>query len=115
MLTEVGHGLNARNLETTATALSDGTFELHTPSERAAKSDDIIRFNASILNIYFIRYMPPTAPAGMACVAVVFARLIDVSGSDRGIKPFVVHLHDGEAMSPGVTCRYVLHIKHLLL
>lgn len=37
MLTEVGHGLNARNLETTATMLPNGGFELHTPHERAAK------------------------------------------------------------------------------
>jgi acyl-CoA oxidase len=37
MLTEIGHGLDARNLETTATLLPDGDFELHTPSLAAAK------------------------------------------------------------------------------
>lgn len=37
MLTEVGHGLDARNLETTATLLPDGGFELHSPSWAAAK------------------------------------------------------------------------------
>lgn len=37
MLTEVGHGLDARYLETTATLLQDGSFELHTPSPAAAK------------------------------------------------------------------------------
>lgn len=37
MLTEVGHGLDARNLETTATLLPDGSFELHSPSWAAAK------------------------------------------------------------------------------
>lgn len=35
-LTEVGHGLNALHLETTAT-LVDGEFVLNTPSEGAAK------------------------------------------------------------------------------
>lgn len=37
MLTELGHGLDARNLETTATLLPSGGFELHTPSPNAAK------------------------------------------------------------------------------
>ncbi|KAJ6550950.1 hypothetical protein DFH09DRAFT_823201, partial [Mycena vulgaris] len=36
-LTEVGHGLDAINIETMATALSDGSFELHTPHLGAAK------------------------------------------------------------------------------
>ena len=36
-LTELGHGLDAFHLETTATLLPDGHFDLHTPSERAAK------------------------------------------------------------------------------
>lgn len=37
MLTELGHGLDARNLETTATLLPNDGFELHTPSPNAAK------------------------------------------------------------------------------
>lgn len=37
MLTEVGHGLDARNLETTATLLPNGDFDLHTPNFNAAK------------------------------------------------------------------------------
>lgn len=37
MLTEVGHALDARNLETTATLLPNGDFELHSPSFAAAK------------------------------------------------------------------------------
>ncbi|KAB8257334.1 hypothetical protein BDV32DRAFT_152469 [Aspergillus pseudonomiae] len=37
MLTEVGHGLNARNLETTATLLPSGDFDMHTPNSNAAK------------------------------------------------------------------------------
>lgn len=37
MLTEVGHGLDAVNLQTQATLLPDGTFDLHTPHGGAAK------------------------------------------------------------------------------
>lgn len=37
LLTEVGHGLDAKNLETTATLLASGDFELHTLTRRAAK------------------------------------------------------------------------------
>ncbi|KAK1973357.1 hypothetical protein LZ30DRAFT_26014, partial [Colletotrichum cereale] len=49
MLTEVDHGLDARNLETTATMETDGSFTLNTPSAGGAKA------------------MPPTSPlAGMA-------------------------------------------------
>ncbi|KAH8669245.1 hypothetical protein BGZ61DRAFT_498083 [Ilyonectria robusta] len=44
MLTEVGHGLDARNLETRATLQPDGSFDLHTPNTAAAKA------------------MPPTTP-----------------------------------------------------
>lgn len=36
-MTEVAHGLDALNIETTATFREDGTFELHTPNEGAAK------------------------------------------------------------------------------
>lgn len=36
-MTEVGHGLDAINLETTATLLPDGSYELHTPNKGAAK------------------------------------------------------------------------------
>lgn len=55
------------------------------------------------------RYMPPTAPAGIPCVAVVFARAI-VHNEDRGVKAFFVRLHDGFNMAPGVVCKYVLRI-----
>ncbi|KAI0311330.1 hypothetical protein OF83DRAFT_1069005 [Amylostereum chailletii] len=86
-LTEVGHGLDAIHLETTATLLSDNSFDLHTPHERVAK------------------YMPPTTPVGIPCVAIVFAQAI-VAGEDRGAKPFLVPLHDGKEMYEGVSCRY---------
>ncbi|KZT68683.1 acyl-CoA dehydrogenase NM domain-like protein [Daedalea quercina L-15889] len=89
LLTEVGHGLDAPNLETTATLLPNGEFDLHTPSERARK------------------YMPPTGPFGsLPRVAVVFARLI-VQGENRGIRPFLVALGDGHQMCKGVTARLV--------
>ncbi|GKT52014.1 acyl-coenzyme A oxidase 2, peroxisomal [Colletotrichum spaethianum] len=87
MLTEVDHGLDARNLETTATMESDGSFILDTPTAGAAKA------------------MPPTSPlAGIARVAVVFARLI-VDGDDRGVKPFVVRISDVGGMCAGVVSR----------
>ncbi|KAK4129680.1 hypothetical protein N657DRAFT_90700 [Parathielavia appendiculata] len=87
MLTEVGHGLDARNLETTATLQPDGSFDLHTPNAAAAKA------------------MPPTTPnAGIPRVAIVFARL-KVSGEDHGVKPFVVWLCDANQMRRGITSR----------
>ncbi|GKT88619.1 acyloxidase [Colletotrichum tofieldiae] len=87
MLTEVDHGLDARNLETTATMGSDGSFILNTPTAGAAKA------------------MPPTSPlAGIARVAVVFARLI-VDGDERGVKPFVVRISDAGGMCAGVVSR----------
>ncbi|EXA29911.1 hypothetical protein FOVG_18663 [Fusarium oxysporum f. sp. pisi HDV247] len=87
MLTEVGHGLDARNLETTATLQADGSFELHTPTTAASK------------------VMPPATPyCGMPRVAIVFARLM-VRGKNQGVKPFIVFLSDADAMRPGVSSR----------
>ncbi|KAJ6109044.1 acyl-CoA dehydrogenase NM domain-like protein [Penicillium sp. IBT 16267x] len=89
MLTELGHGLDARNLETTATLLPDGGFELHTPSPAAANS----------------RCMPPnTVRSGLPVIAVVIARLI-VEGEDRGVRPFLVPMSDGSKMCRGVTSK----------
>ncbi|KAH9970505.1 acyl-CoA dehydrogenase NM domain-like protein [Lactifluus volemus] len=84
-LTEIGHGLDVIHMETTATLLPDGWFDIHTPIERAAK------------------YMPPTSPVvpGFSCISIVFARTI-VGGEDHGIKPYVFQLHDGQSMTPGV-------------
>ncbi|KAI0265329.1 acyl-CoA dehydrogenase NM domain-like protein [Gloeopeniophorella convolvens] len=82
-LTEIGHGLDAIHLETTATVLPDGSFLLNTPSETAAK------------------YMPPTVPIGIPCIAVVFAKTI-VNGDDHGVKPFIVEINDGTTMAPGI-------------
>ncbi|KAL4976061.1 acyl-CoA dehydrogenase/oxidase [Aspergillus desertorum] len=87
MLTEVGHGLDARNLETTATLLPNGCFELHTPSLAAAKC------------------MPPTTPrCGLPVIAVVIARLI-VEGENYGVHPFLVPLGDGKEMCKGVIAK----------
>lgn len=87
MLTEIGHGLDARNLETTATLQPDGSFDLHSPSEAAAKA------------------MPPTTPeGGIPRVAVVFARLI-AHGEDYGVKPFIVWLCDSSQMYRGIKSR----------
>ncbi|KAL5362174.1 acyl-CoA dehydrogenase NM domain-like protein [Aspergillus floccosus] len=84
LLTEVGHGLDARHLQTTATLLPNGDFELHTPHYGAAK------------------YMPPTSPqAGFPRVAIVFARLI-VDKRDKGLRRFIVWLNDGQLMCKGV-------------
>ncbi|KAL4869016.1 hypothetical protein BDV12DRAFT_168474 [Aspergillus spectabilis] len=87
LLTEVGHGLDARNLETTATLLPNGEFELHSPSLAAAKC------------------MPPTTTrGGLPVVAVVIARLV-VDGEDRGVRPFLVPLGDGQEMCKGVIAK----------
>ncbi|TFY83070.1 hypothetical protein EWM64_g940 [Hericium alpestre] len=85
-LTEIGHGLNAIQLETTATLLPDGDYELNTPSPAAAK------------------FMPPMTPCGIPCVAVIMARHM-VNGEDRGVKPFLVPIHDGQQMHDGIVSR----------
>lgn len=89
MLTEMAHGLDAMHLETTATLLPDGSFDLHTPHPGAAK------------------YMPPSVPlpdVNMPRVAVVLARLV-VNGEDYGIRPFVSPLTNGKEMCKGVTSK----------
>ncbi|RAL13275.1 uncharacterized protein BO97DRAFT_442692 [Aspergillus homomorphus CBS 101889] len=84
LLNEVGHGCDARNLETTASWQPDGKFTLNTPNGNAAK------------------FMPPSMPiAGTPRVALVMARLL-VEGEDRGIRPFVVPINDGYRMCQGV-------------
>ncbi|TFY67211.1 hypothetical protein EVJ58_g1760 [Rhodofomes roseus] len=81
LLTEVGHGLDILNIETTATKVADG-FVLNTPHPAAAK------------------FMPPTTPL-CPKIAVVFARLI-VDNADHGIHPFLVHTSDAHGMCPGI-------------
>ncbi|KAL4995026.1 acyl-CoA dehydrogenase NM domain-like protein [Aspergillus recurvatus] len=87
LLTEVGHGLDARNIETTATLLPSGEFELLTPHCRAAK------------------YMPPTSPQpGFPRIGIVMARLI-IDEQDKGIRSFLVWLNDGHSMRKGVSVK----------
>ncbi|KAF9257267.1 acyl-CoA oxidase [Marasmius fiardii PR-910] len=88
MLTEVGHGLDAANLETTATLLRDGSFDLHTPHSGAEK------------------FMPPTLPdVGVPKIGIVMARLIGLDGKNQGIHGFIVPLNDGISMCRGITAR----------
>ncbi|RCI16331.1 hypothetical protein L249_3165 [Ophiocordyceps polyrhachis-furcata BCC 54312] len=87
MLSEIGQGLDARNIQTTATRNPDGSFDLHTPSKEASK------------------IMPPTTTlAGVARVAVVFAQLI-VDGERRGVRPFIVKINGERTMAAGVKSR----------
>lgn len=87
MLTEVGHGLDSQNIETTVELLADGSFEIHSPNPRASK------------------FMPASIPAGgVPRIAIVMARLL-VKGQDGGIRPFIVPLNDGKSMYEGVSCR----------
>ncbi|PWY83648.1 acyl-CoA oxidase [Aspergillus sclerotioniger CBS 115572] len=84
MLTEVGHGCDARNIETVATRQPDGSFVLDTPNSAARK------------------FMPPSAPvAGIPRIALVFARLL-IDGEDRGIGPFIVPINNGQQMQRGI-------------
>ncbi|KAH7890445.1 acyl-CoA oxidase [Phlebopus sp. FC_14] len=83
LLTERGHGLDAFNIETTATKTSDG-FIIHTPREEACK------------------FMPASTPAfGISKVALVMARLI-VDGEDRSPRFFIVPVCNERQMFKGV-------------
>jgi acyl-CoA oxidase len=50
--------------------------------------------------------MPPSIPCGIPSDGIVFARLL-VGGEDRGVKPFLVPIHDGHSMYPGITAKFV--------
>ncbi|KIK57425.1 hypothetical protein GYMLUDRAFT_86860 [Collybiopsis luxurians FD-317 M1] len=83
LLTERGHGLDAFNIETTATKNRYG-FVLHTPREEATK------------------FMPASTPAfGIPKVALVNAKLI-VDGEDRGARFFIVPICNEHEMYRGV-------------
>jgi acyl-CoA oxidase len=49
--------------------------------------------------------MPPTKPAGLPTVGIVWAKLI-VDEEDRGIRAFIVPINDGRQMCTGITCKY---------
>ncbi|KAF8347532.1 acyl-CoA oxidase [Amanita rubescens] len=83
LLTERGHGLDAFNIETTATRTSSG-YILHTPREEAAK------------------FMPASTPAfDIPKIALVMARLI-VNKEDRGCRFFVVPICNETEMYHGI-------------
>ncbi|KLO09037.1 acyl-CoA dehydrogenase NM domain-like protein [Schizopora paradoxa] len=87
LLTELAHGIDAKNLETTAALLPSGEFDLHTP-----------RFEAS-------KFMPPNAAIeGWDRVGFVIARLM-VNGEDRGVRPFIVMLSLNGKLCNGITSR----------
>lgn len=91
-LTELGHGSDLTNLETTAVydPADGGGFILNTPTDTA------------------IKFMPTTAAPpvdGVARFAVVFARLI-LNGTYQGTYPFLVWLVDADGqVRQGVTIR----------
>jgi acyl-CoA oxidase len=84
-MTEMGHGSNVRDLETTATYdASADELLVHTPTPRARKA-----------------YIGNAAAHGM--MATVFARLI-VDGEDHGVHAVLVPLRDdGRRPLPGIT------------
>ncbi|MFC9238473.1 acyl-CoA dehydrogenase [Streptomyces decoyicus] len=87
LITELGYGNNAVELETTATYRAEtDTFVLHTPSLGAQK------------------FMPNTGPAGGPKSGLVAARLI-VRGQDCGVFLFLVPLRDGQGPLPGIRVR----------
>ncbi|KAK0435872.1 hypothetical protein EV421DRAFT_1982750 [Armillaria borealis] len=71
LLTERGHGLDAFNIEMTATHMPGGSYILNTPCEEATK------------------FMPASMSAlGIPKVALVMARLVD-KGKDLGCRYFI--------------------------
>lgn len=99
LLTERGHGLDAFNIETTATKTSNG-YILNTPNEEAAKFVFSTSFYYIFLHIF--RFMPASTPAfNIPKVALVMARLI-VDGEDRGSRFFIVPVCDEHQMYRGV-------------
>lgn len=83
LLTERGHGLDAFNIETTATKTPRG-FVINTPREEASK------------------FMPASTPAfGFPKVALVMAKLI-VDGEDHGSRFFIVPVCNEREMYRGV-------------
>ncbi|KAJ3757330.1 acyl-CoA oxidase [Lentinula raphanica] len=83
LLTERGHGLDAFNIETTATKTRDG-FILNTPREEATK------------------FMSTATPvSGIPKIALVNAKLI-VDGQDRGARFFIVPICNEYEMCRGV-------------
>jgi len=83
LLTERGHGLDAFNIETTASKTKEG-YTLNTPREQAMK------------------FMPASTANGWKKVAVVVAKLL-IDGKSKGSRSFLVPITDGKQMYRGVT------------
>ncbi|MHC0433522.1 acyl-CoA dehydrogenase family protein [Streptomyces sp. O3] len=89
LCTELEHGNDAANLQTTATYdPTTGGFTLHTPTIGAQK------------------FMPNTSTLGGPKSAVVAARLL-VDNEDQGVYLFLVPLTDSTGPLPGVTVRAI--------
>lgn len=58
--------------------------------------------------------MPPNVPGGIPGIALIFARLL-VEGEDRGLRIFIVNIHDGLRTFPGITVRYEAALNLALL
>ncbi|WP_326687416.1 MULTISPECIES: acyl-CoA dehydrogenase [unclassified Streptomyces] len=87
LITELGYGNNAAELETTATYRPENdTFVLHTPSPGAQK------------------FMPNTGPVGGRKSGLVAARLI-VREQNCGVFLFLVPLRDDQGPLPGIRVR----------
>ncbi len=87
LITELGYGNNAADLETTATYRQEtDDFVLHTPTAGAQK------------------FMPNTGPAGGRKSGLVAARLI-VRGQNCGVHLFFVPLRDARGPLPGIRIR----------
>ncbi|KAF9223155.1 acyl-CoA oxidase [Gyrodon lividus] len=100
LLTERGHGLDAFNIETTATKTPEG-FIINTPREEACKqvSTIVVLFPETHRTD---RFMPASTPSfGISKVALVMARLM-VDGEDRGPRFFIVPICNEREMFKGV-------------
>lgn len=90
MLTEIGHGLDACNIETTVMLQPNGSFNFYSLNKAAWKA------------------MPLTTPlCGMPRVSVVFTQLL-IYYKDYSVKLFIVQLSDLMKMHEGITLRLLL-------
>lgn len=100
LLTERGHGLDAFNIETTATKTPDG-FIINTPREEACKYVHFL-VRMQLRDRFVFRFMPASTPSfGIPKVALVMARLM-IDGEDRGPRFFIVPVCNEHEMHEGV-------------
>ncbi|KAF5368954.1 hypothetical protein D9758_003064 [Tetrapyrgos nigripes] len=108
-ITEVGHGLDVDNLETTATWVPTPTSGTTTSDPNGADFDAMVAKGHWLLHTprpEAAKIMAVTAPfsTGTPCVAVVFARMI-LGDEDKGVRPFVVDIHDGDNLYEGISVK----------